>query len=245
MHAREYWDRLATTYDSLYQSPWSRYEDSLTQRTLTREYRIAGGTQVLDLGCGSGLGFRLLKSQFPELSYTGIDFSPRMLSELLRRHPGATTNCGNVVAVMSSIKVRSFDLIIAINTSASFFDEPKEVMRQISRLLKPTGRYSLSFLNKSSLRRVLHNLRDDRESYRTRGDHDASISGVNALVYEPSQLVGMAKDVNLVVSSIEYQSVLGGVLEHRFTIPLEKVLMRVRPRLGHSVSISGSLGCAR
>jgi SAM-dependent methyltransferase len=44
-------------------------------------------TSVLDVGCGTGVMFELLRTRWPDLDYTGIDVTGEFVEEARRRYP--------------------------------------------------------------------------------------------------------------------------------------------------------------
>lgn len=72
---RESFERAATTYDAA----------AVVQRavceSLLDEFAVAPGrlTHILDAGCGTGYGARLLRERWPGVHITGVDFAPSML----------------------------------------------------------------------------------------------------------------------------------------------------------------------
>ena len=217
MTGRDYWDKIAHQYDNLYNNPWSEFEDAQTATILTRELHLAGGSHVLDIGCGNGLGYRLLQGETIQLDYTGIDISREMLSQLQRRHPEAQTILGSADQALQTIADESVDFAFAINTAASFPPNTDIVMRHISRILRRSGRFSLSFLNQHSLRRYISGKSDVIEVYKTRGDNIVD-GGVNAITMNESEFVRLSQPSMLASDTIEYQSVLGGVWESRWAL---------------------------
>ncbi len=45
---------------------------------------IKVNNSLIDLGCGTGLGYRLSKSVNPNIKYLGIDFSSKMIKQFLK-----------------------------------------------------------------------------------------------------------------------------------------------------------------
>lgn len=236
-----YWDRIANKYDNLYENPWSRYEDHLTSGILRRELRLAPGKKILDIGCGNGLGFRLIGSEKSDAQYTGIDISQKMIEDLKRRHPSVDAVEGDANSALNLLPPEEFDFIFSINTAASFPSNTKTFVHNISRALKADGRYSLSFLNRNSLRRHLAGLKGGVESYKTRGDRSPGVGVLANTMTEPD-FAELISGTGLLCEAVDHQSVLGGVWESRLSLMVERLTFGLLHSFAHSVIFSGSKG---
>ena len=120
--------------------PWER------QYRTWRPQLLSGvsGT-VLEIGVGTG---RNLPHYPPAVSHlTALDFSPAMLQRARRRAQGATCPVLFVqddVCTMSSITSDHFDWVVACFLCCVLpFDFQDQALSQISRVLKPGGRFCL------------------------------------------------------------------------------------------------------
>lgn len=71
---RESFDRAAGTYDGA-----ARVQRHVCERLLEQLDLPGTPSHVLDAGCGTGYGARLLRTRWPDLSVIGVDFAPSML----------------------------------------------------------------------------------------------------------------------------------------------------------------------
>ena len=232
-----YWDQLAPQYESLYQSAWSRFEDSELRIQLQRIVASANGPRLLDIGCGTGLAYELLGVKNSAIEYVGVDISVGMLGEFRRKHPEVDVVETAGDSLLPSLKHRQFDIVIATNVAASFPSNTDNMLRQISSVLCVGGIVSLSFLNRYSLRRRLRGERDLIEQYRTRGHREQTY--VNARCYSASELVSALNQQEFENVKCRFSSVLGGVWESRASVEVERVASRIVPFLGHAVTVSG------
>jgi len=110
--------RIARYYDELV----DRYGhdpracDASSSASLEIRYRVLAGVcdlsglSVLEVGCGFGdLGVHV-QARFPNVRYTGIDLSPRMIEEARRCHPGLEFSCCDLMAMPD---VAQFDVVLA------------------------------------------------------------------------------------------------------------------------------------
>lgn len=235
MSDEEYWDDLAERYDALYDTPWSRKEDSELGELLRRALGRAPGTSVLDVGCGTGLGYKLL-SQHGEVDYTGLDISAAMLSKLKRKFPAVKTLHGAADNVGSLTEPACFDLIISVNVAASFVSDPSAFVRSLYNVANAGGIILISFLNRMSLRRLVRLRFSSRETYLTRGDEGGS-NPVQANTLSARELRGIVGVNGFVEMELGWRSVLGGVYEGRGSVFMESLLHPFAARFGHEVYI--------
>lgn len=101
--------------------------------------------EVLEVGVGTGRNLRYYPPGVKHL--TALDFSPAMLQHARRRAAGATCPVLFVqddVCTMSSIRSASFDWAVACFLCCVLPDEVQDqALAQISRVLKPGGRFCL------------------------------------------------------------------------------------------------------
>lgn len=110
--------RIARYYDELV----DRYGhdpracDASSSASLEIRYRVLAGVcdlsglSVLEVGCGFGdLGVHV-RTRFPDVRYTGIDLSPRMIEEARRCHPGLEFSCCDLMAMPAAAQ---FDVVLA------------------------------------------------------------------------------------------------------------------------------------
>ena len=78
---KDYWDSISGEYDSLYGDTWSRLENSQVLGQLMNIPALQTANRVLDVGCGTGLGYELCEQVINKpFEYVGIDISPEMVN---------------------------------------------------------------------------------------------------------------------------------------------------------------------
>ncbi len=101
--------------------------------------------KVLDLCCGTGRHIVHLLQRSPNV--VGLDYSP----DLLRIAKGNCPNTPLVRADMRHVPLRGgFDVVVSFFTSFGYFPSREEnlsVVREVSRLLKPGGRFFIDYFN--------------------------------------------------------------------------------------------------
>lgn len=132
-------DIWAASYDWILPSVFYR---AIHQRLL--EYvDLPEPANVLDLGCGTGRLLERLATQFPDLRGTGLDLSPKMLRVARlsnRHHPRLIYIEGKAESL--PFGEGQFD---AVFNTISFLHylEPQQVLSEVTRVLKPGGRFYL------------------------------------------------------------------------------------------------------
>ncbi len=98
---------------------------------------ICPGSQVLDLGSGPGNGAELFAQAGAVV--TGVDFSPQMVKTAQSRYPHVTFRQAN--AEQLPFGDGEFDSVVS-NYVVHHLARPEVVFREISRVLKPGGRFA-------------------------------------------------------------------------------------------------------
>lgn len=238
----KYWDNIAPAYDQLYTSAWSANEDLELQTWLTEIVGHQSQRRILDIGCGTGLGFHLLSQISSNFVYVGLDISAAMLATLRSKY-SSSYNSGQIELVQSPASnlaqlfpAESFDAIILINAAASYAGTPSFVLSNCQRLLKPDGRVFASFLNRTSLRRFARVKCGSTEVFNTRGAN-RRLQGVEVIVPTSSEIAYRCRRSGLEIVWTRFQSLLGGVAEKSWLWPLELAIRRLAPSLGHTVNV--------
>jgi ubiquinone/menaquinone biosynthesis C-methylase UbiE len=228
---KSYWDDEAGEYDALYSGPWSLYENAVVANSLSWLADM-DQPEVLDIGCGTGLAYRLIAERSPGIRYTGLDLSGEMLVRLKERHPDVEA----IQADMHDLRIlgdRRFDAVICTFGSMSCTDNLQEVIHQAGLLLKSNGKLQVSVMNRFSLRRLLRLRTSPYETYQTRNATGAS--SIPTRCYSRSEVIQFAEASGLHTEWCRSIGVLGGVAEHERFIPIERKLSIALPMLGHTV----------
>jgi SAM-dependent methyltransferase len=113
--------------------------------------RLRAGIDVADIGCGSGRAINVLAREFPNSRFTGYDFSPAGIAEGRREAaewdlPNATFEEADAAKLDLTNR---FDLITAFD---AIHDQaqPRRVLANIARALKPAGTFLMADIAGSS-----------------------------------------------------------------------------------------------
>jgi len=139
------------TYADWRASSLGEITETLEQRLI---HRLAGeirGCAVLDVGCGDGALTRAFRHGGAAF-VAGCDTDPRMIARACAQRAQMGADIIYAVARAEQLPFRdgSFDLVTVI-TVLAFVPEPELALREIARVLKPSGRLVVGDLGKWSL----------------------------------------------------------------------------------------------
>ncbi len=163
--SRLYYDAVAQDYDELYTDGVSQAENSIVAKDLSP---LCRGKSVLDLGCGSGLGYELLLDGCgANFEYVGVDISSEMIGAARKRWSAVDNARFEVMdaADLSYFGPDSFDTAISLFGSFSHVIERQQAISELSRVLRPGGSVLLMLYSRFSLRNTWLNLRRGRLSH--------------------------------------------------------------------------------
>jgi ubiquinone/menaquinone biosynthesis C-methylase UbiE len=120
---------------------WSQLAEPQNAGLFADALAVAGvgaGTDLLDVGCGSGLALSMAAALGARCS--GIDISPTLLAVAAERVPGADLREGGLDEL--PFADAAFDVVLAIN-ALQFAFEPAAALSEVARVLRPGGRLAL------------------------------------------------------------------------------------------------------
>ncbi len=143
-HVADSYDRLAADYDQNWLRHLKPVTDRLLEQVLTSypaSFPLSESEEfrIFDLGCGTGYTTRILAEHFPKGKVLGVDISEGML--VVARKQGDTANLDyrtdDLLAFLHRQPDRSADLIVS--AWAIGYSNPRRVIEEVSRVLKPGG----------------------------------------------------------------------------------------------------------
>ena len=103
------------------------------------------GTQLLDLGCGTGLELEEYYRQGGEGHVTGVDLSPEMLAALASKFPGRDLTLIRDSYLELPLGERRFDAAVSVESLHHFPPGEKLALyKRLRRALKETGGFVLT-----------------------------------------------------------------------------------------------------
>lgn len=132
---RESFDRASLTYDAA-----AIVQRRVCERLLDALAVPCAPAQILDAGCGTGYGARVLRARWPSSTITGVDFAPAMLE--IARHD--TDAC--LVADMEQLPFADKRFDLWWSSLAIQWCDCDQVFREAARVLQGGGQLALSTL---------------------------------------------------------------------------------------------------
>jgi ubiquinone/menaquinone biosynthesis C-methylase UbiE len=232
---QSYWNKMAAVYDYFYSDRWSLLEDRLVCNYLGK-INADPTSSVLDLACGTGHGYELLRSSLEVSDYHGLDVSQAMLAELTAKYPELGAIHGTMDD-LSGLPDDSYGLATVFYSSASYSADPRNLLLEINRLLEPGGYVYYSVLNRTSLRRIIGFRCGSLEVYRTRGDTKTD-TGVRAVALSRREVRAAAQAAGLQVISVRGLGAFAGVFQHASAWRLSRLVDVLIPYLGHTQELT-------
>lgn len=126
-----FFDALAAEWDLMFTA-----EDLERLNHIVNRLGVKKGMHVLDLGCGTGVLFDLLRRRVTDSgSVTGVDFSYEMTQMAHRNFPFANVNVVDADAASLPFADSVFDMAVAFSAFPHFSDQQKAI-DETHRVLK-------------------------------------------------------------------------------------------------------------
>ncbi len=229
---QDYWEKLSDQYDDLFQDRYSIFEDELVFGLL-KEVGIREKGNILEIGCGSGLGFSMVRA-LGEIKYLGFDSSHSMLERARKKHPDG--NFQNIDIVNLSTIDEQFDIVFSINGVGSYVQDIDRYLSDILVRCAPNASLILSFLNRWSLRRLSSLRFSSFEPLQVRGGPVCSEGGLQYL-YSSHELTRRFTETGFNDIEIFSYGLFGGILESEVTAKLESAIPGVGRQFGHTLVV--------
>ena len=148
---QHFFDSLAAEWDLMFTT-----EDIERLSHLVDGLGMTEGMNILDLGCGTGILFDMLRRRIGQNgSVTGVDFSIEMAQKAHRNFPFANVNVINADATVLPFTDSIFDMAVAFSAFPHFSDQQKAI-DETHRVLKPQARFYIIHLISSKELSRLH-----------------------------------------------------------------------------------------
>jgi demethylmenaquinone methyltransferase/2-methoxy-6-polyprenyl-1,4-benzoquinol methylase len=148
---QEFFDALAAEWDLMFTA-----EDLERLSYIVGNLGVKKGMDVLDLGCGTGILFDMLRRKVTETgSVTGVDFSYQMAQQAHRNFPFPNVNVVDADATRLPFADSSFDMVVAFSAFPHFSDQ-QTAISETHRVLKNNGRFFIIHLISSKELNEVH-----------------------------------------------------------------------------------------
>jgi ubiquinone/menaquinone biosynthesis C-methylase UbiE len=136
-----FFDRLAAEWDLMFTS-----EDFERLSHVVAGLVVKPGWRVLDLGCGTGILFDLLRRRIGDTGLlVGVDFSIEMAEKAHRNFPFPNVCVVDADASMLPFQNSTFDMAVAFSAFPHFTDQQR-ALDEAHRVLKPGATLNLIHL---------------------------------------------------------------------------------------------------
>jgi ubiquinone/menaquinone biosynthesis C-methylase UbiE len=135
---RRYFDKVAPDYSTRSARGFWNHLREREWRSIEELLQPVRGEKLLELGCGAGFYSHRLKARFG-VDVFGVDAAPEMVRQAGRL--GVPAWCGQAEDI-DHIPDESFDMVLAAGM-LEFVMEPRRVLEQATRVLRPGGRLVL------------------------------------------------------------------------------------------------------
>lgn len=140
MDKQTLFDFWSKSYDILLPSV---FYQAIHQRILDYT-QLPEGATVLDLGCGTGKLLNRLAQHYPSLTGTGLDFSSEMLKQAqIKSYDSNRLTYVQGAADAIPLRQNQYDAVFC-TVSFLHYPDPLTVLREVYRVLKPSGRFYLA-----------------------------------------------------------------------------------------------------
>jgi demethylmenaquinone methyltransferase/2-methoxy-6-polyprenyl-1,4-benzoquinol methylase len=141
---KKYFESYTDEWDKMFTS-----EDLEILSFLIDSFNIQTGTKVIDLGCGTGILFDMLRRKVgKDGMVVGVDFCPKMVRKARQNFPFETISEIDADVENLPLKECIFDCAISFAAFAHFTDFRK-VMQEVARVLKSGGLFHIVHLMSS------------------------------------------------------------------------------------------------
>ena len=148
---QEFFDALAAEWDLSFTA-----EDLERLSHLVDSLGVEAGMDILDLGCGTGVLFDMLRRKVgPDGSITGVDFSLEMARVAHRNFPFDNVNVVEADVCNLPFHDSVFDMGVSFASFPHFADK-QLALKEIDRVLKPQSRLYIIHLQSSKDLEEMH-----------------------------------------------------------------------------------------
>ncbi|MDV4151738.1 methyltransferase domain-containing protein [Clostridium sp. AL.422] len=149
------YNRVSKNYENVFLKEMHKYNEEMLKE-ISKQYIHSNSDKelnILDLACGTGFNSRFLNNIFHKAKFTLVDISKGMLNE-------AKNNCKfnsvfiekDMLSFLKSCEDDSFNMVVC--AWAIKYQKPKEIIKEVARVLKKGGYFAVIVNLKSTLPEV-------------------------------------------------------------------------------------------
>jgi len=141
---QQFFDDMAAEWDLSF-----TVEDMERLSHIVDHMGVQKGTDILDLGCGTGVLFDMLRRKVGENgSLTGVDFSFKMIQKAHRNFPFENVNVVDADAMSLPFADNTFDMAVAFSAFPHFSDQQRAI-NEVHRILRNDMKFYIIHLTSS------------------------------------------------------------------------------------------------
>lgn len=147
--------RVSEIYNESFLQEMHKYNKEMLDEVVKKysKYKTKSNLKVIDLGCGTGFNSNFINSKITNVNFTLVDISDGMLKQ-------AKNNCAidgefiksDMLSFLRKSKDNSFDVVIC--AWAIKYQNPKKIIKEVSRVLKKDGYFAVIVNLKGTLPEV-------------------------------------------------------------------------------------------
>lgn len=112
---------------------------------------------LLDLDCGTGLLLEQILEKIPDANVSGFDYGLERIEKAKKRFDGKDIDFQFGQAINLPYEDNSFDVIVS-TTTFHHYEQPKKVLNEVYRVLKPNGTFIICDTYLGSMLRYLNKI---------------------------------------------------------------------------------------
>lgn len=151
---QQFFDDLAAEWDLSF-----TVEDMERLSHIVDHMGVQEGTEILDLGCGTGVLFDMLRRKVGENgSLTGVDFSFKMIQRAHRNFPFENVNVVDADAMLLPFADDTFDMAVAFSAFPHFSDQQRAI-NEVHRVLRNGMKfYIIHLISSKEIAKIHHQI---------------------------------------------------------------------------------------
>lgn len=154
---KRFWDDRAIQYGESYRATLQEeYLRRLEIKTMIKYIERYNPKTVLDVGCGNGFSTKTFARRFPQIQFTGIDYSEEMISKANNEVINNSSFFVGDVLELNTLPQRKFDFILTQRCIQNLpdYNKQKKGINNLLNLTTPEGVVALMECSKDGVKKL-------------------------------------------------------------------------------------------